>query len=81
MTPEPFTTCPWLVLVRSGNPEPDSPADLWCEVECGAPVRWLPGAGDYAGWECEAGHHHYGLEIELRLEAEREEAERRGHRS
>ena len=24
--------CPWLVLVPSGNPEPDSEADMWTEV-------------------------------------------------
>lgn len=49
----PFETCPWLVEVPSGNPEPDSPADCWMVVECGAAVSAVP-----FGWECEAGHGH-----------------------
>lgn len=30
-----FPTCPWLVRVASGHPEPDSFADTFMDVECG----------------------------------------------
>jgi hypothetical protein len=30
-----FRTCPWLVRVPSGNPEPDSFEDTFRDVECG----------------------------------------------
>ena len=78
----PFTTCISYVLIPSGNPDPDSEADRWVEVECGAPVRWFAGRDwsgrpvAFAGWECDAGHHHHGLERELQLEVLRERAER-----
>lgn len=52
--------CPWIVQVPSGNPEPDSPADLWKEVECGAPITPTHNG---QGWECDAGHSHVPLEI------------------
>jgi hypothetical protein len=69
----PFDTCPWLVEVPSGNPEPDSPSDCWLTVECGAPVTF-----DGDAWSCEAGHGHRGVEAEWAADALRERAEREG---
>lgn len=46
--------CDWLVAVRSGDPEPSCEADLWREVECGAPVSF----NKHGSWHCEAGHEH-----------------------
>lgn len=62
-------TCLWLVLVPSGNPEPDSEADCWREVECGAPVTDV-----VDGWTCEAGHSHYYYGSPTQQEQERAEA-------
>ena len=47
-------TCPWLIRVASGNPEPDFPEDLWKEVECGAELT----VNEYGSWRCAAGHEH-----------------------
>lgn len=60
-------TCSWLVRVPSGNSEPDSEADCWREIECGARVRVHP---SYLGFEpgeatiCDNGHDRLPLEIE-----------------
>lgn len=77
MTDSEFNTptgyeCSWLVLVPSGNPEPDSPSDLYREVECGAPVFSRDGDEDHTC--CENGHvrHAYGSaeqQAEERMEA------------
>jgi hypothetical protein len=52
-----LATCGWLVEVPSGHPEPDSPADCWTTVECGAPEFAIDGDAE-AGWFCSAGHEH-----------------------
>lgn len=51
-------TCPWLIEIASGNPEPDFPEDCYRIVECGAPVT----VDQYGGWQCEAGHFHISLD-------------------
>lgn len=59
--------CDWLVRVPSLNPEPDSEADCWREVECGETVRVHP---DYPNAPlgdatvCDAGHDRLSMEIE-----------------
>lgn len=53
MTDE-IETCPWLVEVPSGNPEPDFPEDLYRVIECGAEVTF----NEYGSWTCAAGHEH-----------------------
>lgn len=74
--------CSWLVRVPSGNPEPDSEADCWTEIECGARVREHP---NYRGFEpgeatiCDNGHDRLPLEIEWApggVGWQREQAER-----
>jgi hypothetical protein len=67
-------TCPWLVRVPSNHPEPDSEADCWLEVACGAPLFAIDGDIE-AGWHCAHGHRHltYGSPAQIaeeRLEAE-----------
>ena len=70
-----FTACPWLVLVPSQNPEPDSAADLHTEVDCGAPVTNITTpAGEVYGWACENGHHHYDYGSAAQQAEERDEA-------
>jgi hypothetical protein len=64
--------CPWLILVPSGNPEPDSEADMWREVECGAPLHDDPPDGCC----CENGHVFGNLERRWMEEAETEALER-----
>ncbi len=60
--------CSWLVRVPSNNPEPDSEADCWREVECGAKVREHPSyKGRFDAGEatiCDNGHDRLPLEIE-----------------
>jgi hypothetical protein len=51
-----MNTCEWLVQVPTGNPEPDSEADLWTEEECGAPI--VATAHDGQSWRCAAGHEY-----------------------
>ena len=51
--------CTWLVLAPTGCVEPDSPADLYREVECGAKVTTLVAENGSKGWSCESGHHHW----------------------
>lgn len=69
----PFT-CSWLVQVSTASlypPEaewyPDSPADVWTLVECGARVRAHPGYGVIDGEPeatvCDHGHEHLPLEV------------------
>lgn len=53
-----LVTCPWLVQVPSGHPEPDSEADCWLTIPCGAPAFAIDGDAD-AGWRCSNGHHHF----------------------
>jgi hypothetical protein len=68
--------CPWQVQVPSGNPEPDSEADCWMIVECGAEVTLTH---DDQGWRCVNGHEHIPIEIALAPfgpEWEREQADR-----
>jgi len=38
---------------------PDSPSDLYTEVECGAKVTHHVDANGSKGWSCEFGHHHW----------------------
>lgn len=72
-----LATCSWHVLVPSGHPEPDSPADLYREVPCGAPVFAPEGYapdGDIDFQVCANGHEHarYGSPAQIaeeRLEA------------
>jgi hypothetical protein len=69
-----LATCPWFVQVPSHHPEPDSEADCWLTVDCGAPLFAIDGDID-AGWHCAHGHRHlaYGSpaqQAEERLEAE-----------
>jgi hypothetical protein len=73
-----LATCPWFVRVPSNHPEPDSEADCWTEVDCGAPLFAIDGDIE-AGWHCANGHRHltYGSpaqQREERLEAEVEYA-------
>ena len=60
--------CTWLVEVPTASlypPEaewyPDSAADVYTLVECGAPVHPTHGG---AGYRCDNGHEHLPLEIE-----------------
>jgi hypothetical protein len=53
-----MNTCPWLIEVASGNPEPDSYADTVRIVECGAPVT----VNEYGSWRCEYGHWHTSVD-------------------
>lgn len=71
------TTCGWLVerereitdeMVDAGW-YPDSEADLWEVVECGAPVHDITD-----GWECDAGHHHYEYGSPSQIAEEHREA-------
>lgn len=60
--------CDWLVRVPSNNPEPDSEADCWREVECGAIVRVHPSYPDAPLGDallCDAGHDRLCMEIDL----------------
>lgn len=55
--------CTWIVRVPSNHPEPDSEADCWREIECGAPVEIIrydvtDDSGWSDGWRCESGHEH-----------------------
>lgn len=62
------TICNWLVQVPSGNPEPDEPADLWTEVECGATVRPHPDYPDAPLGDallCDAGHRRLTGRLEF----------------
>lgn len=80
-----LATCPWLVEVPTASlypPEaewyPDSPADVYTVLECGAPLFAIDGDIE-AGWHCAHGHRHltYGSpaqQAEERLEAEVEYA-------
>ena len=68
-----LATCGWLVEVPSGNPEPDSEADCWREVDCGAPLFAIDGDID-AGWYCANGHQHYTYGSARQQQQEREEA-------
>jgi hypothetical protein len=61
-----FVTCDWLVRVPSGHPEPDSEADCWREVECGARLVVLPGVALENGHTCENGHDHFSYEFYCR---------------
>lgn len=78
-TPAPRTfPCSWLVEVPTASlypPEaewyPDSAADVYTIVECGAEA-----VETEHGWACDAGHCYRGLEIESRLDWEREQVER-----
>ncbi len=38
---------------------PDSPGDLYTEVECGAKVTSKVADNGSKGWSCENGHHHW----------------------
>ena len=67
--------CTWIVQVPSGNPEPDSEADCWSYVDCGAAVTEVG-----VGWECEAGHSYKGIEEESRLDWIREQEDRNSYR-
>ncbi len=62
--------CSWIIQVPSGNPEPDSEADCWQFVECGAPLTVTHhNPADTSGWSdgyrCDNGHNHLPLEMEL----------------
>lgn len=59
-----FLTCSWLVQVPSGNPEPDSEADCWTIVECGAPLFAVPGYEAEDGWRCAHGHEHVSMQAQ-----------------
>jgi hypothetical protein len=66
-------TCTWLVRVPSHHPEPDSEADCWLEIDCGAPVFAKDGDLDHTF--CTHGHVRlaYGSpaqQAQERLEAE-----------
>jgi hypothetical protein len=73
-------TCSWWVEIPTASlhsPEeewyPDSPADVYTTVDCGAPMHALNGSLD-EGWTCRAGHEHlaYGSpaqQAQERLEA------------
>lgn len=52
--------CDWHVEVANGNPEPDSIADCYDIVPCGAPVRAFG-----PGTMCEFGHDRLPIEVEL----------------
>lgn len=75
--------CAWAIQVPSGCLEPDSPADLWKIVDCGAKVKDHP-VHPGQGWRCEAGHEHIEYQVwaeaghEARYAFEEEQAERRG---
>lgn len=49
-----------LVRVASNNPEPDSFADTFCDIECGAVVRAFEGRTTKV--ECDHGHVHTSFE-------------------
>lgn len=66
--------CSWLLRVASGHPEPDSEADCWTEVECGATYRWIEGD---ERMECEGGHRFGWTPRAAEEEFVREDAERR----
>jgi hypothetical protein len=68
-----LSTCPWLVEVPSNHPEPDSEADCWNIVECGAPLFAVDGDLD-AGWFCSHGHQHLTYGSPRQQAEEREEA-------
>ena len=61
-----LATCPWHVQVPSHHPEPDSEADCWLEVPCGAPLFAIDRDLD-AGWHCSNGHRHltYGSPAQI----------------
>lgn len=63
------TSCTWTTEVPSGHPEPDSEADCWKFVECGAPARDI-----VDGWECENGHHYFNYGSNRQRVQEREQA-------
>ena len=68
------TKCQWLVERRrvitdemvANDWYPDSEADLWETVECGATVHDITD-----GWRCEAGHHHFTYGSPSQIEEER----------
>ena len=74
--------CTWVVMVATASlypPEadwyPDSAADVWTPVQCGAAVTVEPDGA----YHCANGHRHAGLEAELEaggLEWQRELNER-----
>lgn len=51
-------TCSDLVRVFNGNPEPDSFADTFDDVECGEHLIALEGVSLEDGQVCRAGHEH-----------------------
>lgn len=69
-----MASCPWLIQVASGNPEPDFPEDLYVVVECGLPVS----TNEYGSWRCEGGHEHvsFGDPARSLYDAEQAWAER-----
>jgi hypothetical protein len=72
---EPGERCPWTILVASGHPEPDSPADTVREVACGAALHPDPPDGAV----CDAGHQFGNLArryAPFGEEWEREQADR-----
>lgn len=70
-------TCPWLIEVASGNPEPDFPEDLYRIVECGAALTF----NEHGSWHCEHGHEHVSYSDPERpaYDAEMAFAERMGY--
>ena len=52
-----LTTCPWTVLAANDHPEPSCEADMYDEVECGAPVTM----GSADSWHCAHGHQHVSM--------------------
>jgi hypothetical protein len=69
-----LATCPWFVRVPSNHPEPDSEADCWREVACGAPLFAIDGDIE-AGWFCDNGHRHLAYGSAAQIREERLEAE------
>lgn len=62
--------CNWLIEVRSGNPEPDFPEDLYRIVECGGELT----VNKYGSWRCEHGHEHVSVADPARWAWEAEQA-------
>jgi hypothetical protein len=73
--------CPWSIRVPSNNLEPDSEADLWRYVTCGARLyEHSDYPNDPDAFECENGHDAVDLEAELGphgREWQREQEDRR----
>jgi hypothetical protein len=68
-----LATCPWHVQVPSHHPEPDSEADCWLEVPCGAPLFAIDRDLE-AGWHCSNGHRHLTYGSPAQIAEERMEA-------